>query len=129
MENRSVSIELKNSIQRLEVQLAYEEQLLKEQFNLTYEHFKPVNLLKSSIQEIAASPYLVDNIIATAVSLATGYLSKKIVIGTSGNIFRKFLGLLMQLGVTNTVAQHPDTIKSIGQYIYQHFIRNKREKI
>jgi hypothetical protein len=129
MENRSVSIELKNSIQRLEVQLAYEEQLLKEQFNLTYEHFKPVNLLKSSIQEIAASPYLVDNIIATAVSLATGYLSKKIIIGTSGNIFRKFLGLLMQLGVTNTVAQHPDTIKSIGQYIYQHFIRNKREEI
>jgi hypothetical protein len=129
MENRSVSIELKNSIQRLEVQLAYEEQLLKEQFNLTYEHFKPVNLLKSTIQEIAASPYLVDNIIATAVSLATGYLSKKIVIGTSGNIFRKFLGLLMQLGVTNTVAQHPDTIKSIGQYIYQHFIRNKREEI
>jgi hypothetical protein len=113
----------------LEVQLAYEEQLLKEQFNLTYEHFKPVNLLKSTIQEIAASPYLVDNIIATAVSLATGYLSKKIVIGTSGNIFRKFLGLLMQLGVTNTVAQHPDTIKSIGQYIYQHFIRNKREEI
>lgn len=129
MENRSVSIELKNSIQRLEVQLAYEEQLLKEQFNLTYEHFKPVNLLKSTIQEIAASPYLVDNIIATAVSLATGYLSKKIIIGTSGNIFRKFLGLLMQLGVTNTVAQHPDTIKSIGQYIYQHFIRNKREEI
>jgi hypothetical protein len=35
----------------------------------------------------------------------------------------------MQLGVTNTVAQHPDTIKSIGQYIYQHFIRNKREEI
>ena len=129
MESRSVSIELKNSIQRLEVQLAYEEQLLKEQFNLTYEHFKPVNLLKSTIQEIAASPYLVDNIVATAVSLATGYLSKKIVIGTSGNIFRKFLGLLMQLGVTNTVAQHPDTIKSIGQYIYQHFLRNKREEI
>ena len=129
MENRSVSIELKNSIQRLEVQLAYEEHLLKEQFNFTYEHFKPVNLLKSTIQEIAASPYLVDNILSTAVGLATGYLSKKIVIGTSGNIFRKILGLLMQLGVTNTVTQHPDTIKSIGQYIYQHFLRNKREEI
>ena len=128
MQNRSSTAVLKDTIQLLETEQKIEGRLLKEQFYLTYESLKPVNLLRSSIRDVASSPYLIDNIIGTAVGLATGYLSKKIVIGTSGNIIRKFFGLLMQLGVTNTIAQHPDSIKSIGQFIYEHFLRKKREK-
>jgi len=125
MEYISSSAVLKDTIQLLEVEQEIEGRLLKEQFKKTYESLKPVNLLKSTFMEVASSPYLLDNIIGAGVGLATGYLSKKIVIGTSGNIIRRFFGLLMQLGVTNTVAQHPDTIKSIGQFIYQHFLRKK----
>jgi len=128
MQNRSSTAVLKDTIQLLETEQKIEGRLLKEQFYLTYESLKPVNLLRSSIRDVASSPHLIDNIIGTAVGLATGYLSKKIVIGTSGNIIRKFFGLLMQLGVTNTIAQHPDSIKSIGQFIYEHFLRKKREK-
>lgn len=128
MQNRSSTAVLKDTIQLLETEQKIEGRLLKEQFYLTYESLKPVNLLRSSIRDVASSPYLIDNIIGTAVGLATGYLSKKIVIGTSGNIIRKFFGLLMQLGVTNTIAQHPESIKSIGQFIYEHFLRKKREK-
>ena len=125
MEYISSSAVLKDTIQLLEVEQEIEGRLLKEQFKKTYESLKPVNLLKSTFMEVASSPYLLDNIIGAGVGLATGYLSKKIVIGTSGNIIRRFFGLLMQLGVTNTVAQHPDTIKSIGQFIYQYFLRKK----
>lgn len=128
MQNRSSTTVLKDTIQLLETEQKIEGRLLKEQFYLTYESLKPVNLLRSSIMDVASSPYLIDNIIGTAVGLATGYLSRKIVIGTSGNIIRKLFGFLLQLGVTNTVAQHPGSIKSIGQYIYQHFLRKKREK-
>lgn len=128
MQNRSSTAVLKDTIQLLETEQKIEGRLLKEQFYLTYESLKPVNLLRSSIRDVASSPHLIDNIIGTAVGLATGYLSKKIVIGTSGNIIRKFFGLLMQLGVTNTIAQHPESIKSIGQFIYEHFLRKKREK-
>ena len=128
MQNRSSTAVLKDTIQLLETEQKIEGRLLKEQFYLTYESLKPVNLLRSSIRDVVSPPYLIDNIVGTAVGLATGYLSKKIVIGTSGNIIRKFFGLLMQLGVTNTIAQHPDSIKSIGQFIYEHFLRKKREK-
>ena len=128
MQNRSSTAVLKDTIQLLETEQKIEGRLLKEQFYLTYESLKPVNLLRSSIRDVASSPYLIDNIIGTAVGLATGYLSKKIVIGTSGNIIRKFFGLLMQLGVTNTIAQHPESIKSIGQFIYQHFLHKKSDK-
>ena len=117
--------ELKNAIQLLEVEQAAKWLVLKEQFHLTYESLKPVNLFKSTLNEVASSPYLIDNIIGNAVGLATGYLSKKIVIGTSGNIFRKLIGFVLQFGVANFVAHRPDAIKSIGQFILQHVFRKK----
>jgi hypothetical protein len=61
------------------------------------------------------------------MGLTTGYLSKKLVVGFSGNIIRKLLGSILQLGVTNVVAQHPDSLKSLGQFIFQR-IFHKKEK-
>ncbi|MFA6923483.1 MAG: hypothetical protein WC223_04435 [Bacteroidales bacterium] len=117
---------LKNAIQLLEVEQAANEHLLKEQFHHTYESLKPVNILKSTLHDIASSPYLINNILGTTTGLATGYLTKKIAVGSSKNIFRKLIGSVLQFGVTNVVAQHPDTIKSIAQFIFQN-IFNKKE--
>jgi len=129
MENITTSIELKNAIQRLKVEQTIEEQLLKEQFYYTYESLKPINLLRSTIYDITTSPHLIDSILGTATGLATGYLSRKIMmIGASGNLFRKLLGSVMQLGVTNVVSQNPDKIKSIGQYIFQHILHKKKNE-
>jgi len=129
MENITSVIELKNAIQRLKVEQAIDEQLLKEQFYITFESLKPINLLRSTIYDITTSPHLTDSILGTATGLLTGYLSRKIVtIGASGNLFRRLLGTVLQLGVTNVVSQNPDTIKSIGQYIYQHILRRKRNE-
>lgn len=126
MENITSVDGLKNAIQILEFEQAYKEQLLKEQFYLTYESLKPVNILKSTIHEVATSPYLIDNILGATVGLATGYISRKIAVGGSGNLIRKLFGSILQFGVTNVVAQHTDTIKSIGQFVYQ-YIRRKKE--
>ncbi|HZK60823.1 MAG TPA: hypothetical protein VFC41_02020, partial [Anaerovoracaceae bacterium] len=82
---------------------------------------------ENTLREISSSPYLIDNIIGTATGLATGYLSKKVFIGASGNIIRKLIGSVLQFGVTKAVAQHPDTVKSLGQLIFQH-IFSKKEK-
>lgn len=129
MENITSAAELKNIIQRLEIEQAIDGQLLKEQFYFAFESLKPVNILRNTLYEITSSPHLMDSILGTAVGLASGYVSRKIVmIGASGNIFRKLLASVMQLGVTNVVSQNPDTIKSIGQFIFQHFLRKKRNE-
>jgi hypothetical protein len=125
MKNITSTAELKNTIQLLEVERVVNEQLLKEQFHITYESLKPVNLLKGTLKDISASPYLIDNILGTAMGLASGYLTKKIIVNTSGNMFRKLIGSVLQLGVTNVVAKHPDAIKSFGQFIFQHIFSKK----
>jgi hypothetical protein len=128
MQNITNKAGLKAAIQLLEAEQAVSGQLLKEQFLLTYDSFRPVNLIRNSLKDLATSPYLIDNILGTTMGLATGYLSKKIMVGASGNLVRKLLGSLLQFGVTTVVAKNPDTIKSIGQYIFEHLRRKKEKK-
>jgi hypothetical protein len=117
--------ELQSAILSLEIDQSEKAQMLKEQFFLTYESLKPVNLLKSSLHDVVSSPDVLDDIIATLVGLATGSLSKKIVVGISGNPIRKLMGSIVRFGVSNFVSQHPDTIKSIGHFIYSFLLRKK----
>ena len=116
---------LKNAIQLLEAEKAVNEMRLKDQFHVTYESFKPVNLFKSTLKDTVSSSFLIDNILVPAVGLATGFISKKIVVGSSGNVFRKLFGVIFQLGITKVVSQHPDAIKSFGQFVFQHIFRKK----
>lgn len=129
MENITSTAELKNAIQILEVEQAIQGQLLKEQFYHLSESLKPVNILKNTFSDITSSPYLIDNILGTALGLATGFLTKKLVVGVPINLVRKLFGSILQFGVTKMVAQHPDAIISIGQFVYQHILRKKRNEL
>jgi hypothetical protein len=125
MEKITSTTGLKNAIQLLEAEKAADWQLFKEQLTITYKSFKPINLLTGSFKNMASSPYLIENILGTTLGLATGYLSKKIIVGESVNIFRKLFGSILQLGVTNIVAHHRGAIKSFGRLVLQRFLRKK----
>jgi hypothetical protein len=60
------------------------------------------------------------------MGLLGGFLSKKIFVGVSGNLIRKLFGSVLQIGVTNLVAQNSETIKSVGQALIQHFFQKKK---
>jgi hypothetical protein len=126
MQNITSIAELKNAIQLLEVEQFDKGQLLKEQFFITYESLKPVNLLRRTVNDIASSPYLIDNILGASMGLVSGFVSKKIFIGASGNKLRILLGHVLQLGVTNFVALHPGAIRTIGWSFIQHLTRKNR---
>jgi hypothetical protein len=118
--------ELKNAIQVLEVEQFDKGQLLKEQFFITYKSLRPGNLLRSTMKDIASSPYLFDNILGAAMGLVSGFISRKLFIGASGNKLKKLIGHVLQFGVINFVAMHPGAIKTIGWSIIQRFTRKKR---
>ena len=126
MENISSIAELKNAIQLLEVEQDDKGKLLKDQFYITYESFKPANLIANTLNDIGKSPYLIDNILGAAMGLITGFYSNKLILNPQGNKLKKLIGVALQFGVTNLVAKHQGTIRSIGHVIFQHLTRKKR---
>lgn len=124
MENITSAQGLKNAIQSLEVEQAEKLQQMKEQSLLAVEMLRPSNLIKSAVKDFVSSPHLLNNMLDTGVGLATGFLSRKLFIGTSVNIFRKLFGSVLQLGVTSVATQNSDSIKSLGRFLFQRiFIR------
>jgi hypothetical protein len=127
MENITSSVTLKNAIRNLQVEQEIYSQAMKEQLHLIYISFKPASLIRSTLKDVTSSPYLIENIVVTLLGLASGYVTKKIVVGASANIFRKLIGSVVQFGVTNIVAQHPEAVTSLGQSIFQKITRNKEK--
>lgn len=119
---------LKNAIQLLEDQQAMKGQLLKDQLFLTYECFKPARLMQSTLKDLVTSPYVLDNIIDSGLSIATGYISKRIIVGTSSNIIRRLVGSLVQAGATKYISNHTDAIKSFGKMAFQQIFGNKPKR-
>ncbi|MFZ4547650.1 MAG: hypothetical protein ACOYN4_09450 [Bacteroidales bacterium] len=126
MQNLSPTTRLKNSIQELKNQQSVDEQLLKMQLNIVFESLKPVNLLKKALRDVATSPDLINNILGSSVGLASGFLSKKVFVGFSGNVLRKLFGSMLQFGVTNLIAKNPDSIRLVVQYLVERFVNKKR---
>ena len=128
MENITCAAELKIAIQELEFQHSLQGKLLQEDFFIAYENLKPANLIKNTLSEITSSPYLIDNMMGAVTGLISGYVSKKIAVGTSHNLFRKIMGSVLQFGVTNIVAQNPDALKTLGNFVIQHLFKKNEDK-
>jgi hypothetical protein len=126
MQNIKSTADLKKAIQLMEAEQAEKERILKEQVHSTYESFKPANLIAGILDDVNKSPYLVDNVLGTALGLITGFYSQKLILNPSGSRLKKLLGVAMQFGVTNLVARHSDTIRAVGRVAVRLFGRKKR---
>lgn len=125
MEKITSLIKLKESIILLEMRQDYEKQLLKDQFKTTYQNLRPANLIKETFKELVKAPDFKGNLLNTVLSIATGYLSKKIIIGGTHNPIKQLLGTVLQMGVTGIVAKNTDDIKSTAMNLLQHFLKRK----
>ncbi|MDT8416046.1 MAG: hypothetical protein RQ735_11820 [Flavobacteriaceae bacterium] len=116
--------DLRAAIEQLEIKQAAEGQQLKEQFRLTYESVKPINLIKSTFKEAAQSTDLKNNILNTALGLTTGFVSKTVFVGLSGSPIKKLLGNALLFGVTNIIAKNP----KIGSALLDGILQLIRKK-
>ena len=128
MQPITCSRELKDAIRLLEVEHSEKQELLKVQFYLTYESLKPVNLLRRTINEISTSPDIIDNLIGTLMGMASGYISKKLFVGSSVSRFRKLFGTLVQYGITTSVKRNSEVIRSFILQALNHFVNNRKPK-
>jgi len=117
MKKSSKAKALEEAINRLQIKRSHELALLRDQFHLTYESLKPLNLLKHTFKEVSSSTEIKDGMLSNVIGLTTGYFTKAILIGSSANPIKKILGTLLQFTVATLVAQNSDSIKSIGKVV------------
>lgn len=128
MAKQSSTEALKEQIRLLEIRRTNEGELLKEQFKVTYESLKPINLLKSSAKEFATSTELRETVIESSVILITGFISKKIVDTTKGGHLMKLLIALFQLGATNLVTKYSDQIQDLLMGMVDRLLKTSKEE-
>jgi hypothetical protein len=126
MQNITTVAGLRDVIWVLEVEQASKGQLLKEQLSVVYESLMPVNILRNTLKKFFGKSDLIENLSGSAMGLASGLLMKKIFIGKSGNAFKKLIGSLLQMGISNIVTLNSDLIKSVGHVIIQYIFGNKQ---
>ncbi len=120
------SAELKAAIKLLEQQKIIEKQILTQQFHVTYESLKPINILKNSLNKVINSPGTSDNLIDTSMSLGAGILSKKLLVGKSAGIIKKILGFVLEFGVAGLVSKNADVIKSGSLNFLRKIFKSKK---
>jgi hypothetical protein len=121
----SSGADLREAINRLEIQQSAEAKILKEQFQVAYTSVKPINLIRNIFTEASESEEIKGKIASTTAGLAAGFISKVIFQGSSKNPVKKLIGTALMLGITNMVAKHPDTIRGIAEGVMKIFKRHK----
>ena len=128
MQKISSTIDLRDAIILLEGKQALEEKTLRPQLHDAYESAKPINFIKNTIKEAAASKELKEDLFAASVGLTAGYISKVLFESVTHSPIRKLLGTALMFGITNVVAKHPETVKSVGRSFFGMISSKSRER-
>lgn len=119
---------LKDAIGQLEEKQTASKQLFKTQLQLTVESLRPINLLRSTINEAFSSPDFINSVLGAAVGQTAGYVSKKVVVGRTRNPIRKLFGSILQTGIAALLTTYGDTIKETAIIIFKSFFNKKADE-
>lgn len=128
MKKAEAAIILKQLILVKETEQYQEGKLLKEHFHLTYESLKPINIIRTTINEAISIPELKKKLVNTAIGITTGFVAKKIFTGRSDNPFIKLSGIILEMVVASKVTNNADEIKAIGNIILKKILNRDTEK-
>lgn len=125
MKKITTSAELKAAIYELEFE---QEQLgveLHDTFNLAYESLKPINLIKSVINQATGSDDDSGNLLTNSLGFGAGYLSKVLIQATLRKPLSRMIGTAVMFGLQTLVSKNPETLRAIGSGIINIFRRRK----
>lgn len=116
---------LAEAIRLLENRRVSQEDSLKEHWELTLTNLNPITILKKSINDTFSSPDIKSILLKGAIGLATGFFTKKLIIGSSHSALKAVIGTIAQTGATSLAFKNTDDIKSKGA----SFLSNMLKKI
>ena len=110
----TTTTELKKAIERLKIKNEEQKLLIRHDFNTAIESLTPSGLLKSAAKNIAANPDIATSAVGTTLAVGAGVLSKKIIMGSSKNIFKNLLGTVVEFAVIGGFRKNAEIIAGIG---------------
>jgi hypothetical protein len=126
MEKITSIYELKIAISSLEKQQAEEMNLFKDQLMRLAESLKPSSIIKSTFLDLSKNQDIKNSVMNSSLSLATGYLYKKLIEGEHPSLLKQALGVLVQLGLSSSISNYSEKIWSgVNQLI--HLFSSKKE--
>ena len=119
--------------------LALEEQqkleliLLKEVIREASTKLNPLEIIKNAIATENNTDGLGTNIVHDLIGMSTGFVSKKLMFGSTTNPFKKIIGSILQFAVAKFVSNHSEKIQAMGEVLFQkllpsQFIETEIEK-
>jgi hypothetical protein len=117
MKHKSHSQKLDEAIAALQLKQDEELQLLKNQFHKTYESLNPLNIIKNTFEDLTHSSGIKNNLVNSLIGITTGYLSRKVLIGSSSNPIKNIFGALFQSSVSAIVARNANQIKALSSHL------------
>jgi hypothetical protein len=98
---------------------------LKNQVNIAIDNIKPINILKNTMREISTVTNFKENALETILSIAAGFISKKIIDTATHNPAIKTLSSIIQMGVTSIVAKNSSSIKDVAVGMIRKLLQKK----
>lgn len=125
MQNIRTQADLTKAIMELEAKQKEDGETLRNQFHVSYESMKPVNILKKTLTEAFSAPEVKDSILNTSVGVSAGFIVKKIFDSVSKGPLTGIAGTTLMMGVSSLVARNPETVRALGNSLIGFFRKHK----
>ena len=79
--------------------------ILKNQYHVTIDSFKPFNLIKNTLGDVLTSPNIKANLINGALSLGSNYLTNNLLNEESKNPIKRVLGKVLKFAMKNFIGR------------------------
>ncbi len=76
---------------------------LKDQYHITIDSFKPINLIKDSLEDAITAPGLKMTLLSGAIGFGTNYIKNNILNNTSKNPVKRVLSNVLKFAVKNFI--------------------------
>jgi hypothetical protein len=115
---KNIREQLEFRILELEVHQKENLQMLKEDLQEIIENLTPLNLIKNVIADSEiSSENIGQNILNDAIGISSGYITKRLMFGSSSNPVKKVMGSMFQFIVAKFVSNQSERIEAVGEVI------------
>ncbi len=114
---------LAGAIRQLESRRVAQADSLREQWELTQSNLNPLTIVKDEVRDTISSPQFGSKVFKGLFSIVSGYITRRLIVGSSGSSFKKALGTIAQTGATGVLLKNTDQITQKGASVISSLLK------